>query len=75
MVWTESVYLVLQTMPLILFVVEVEGREGETNFPEELVPPKPVPVPHAQPQGTDLQFTLLHLVLVTKKKYDQMRPL
>ncbi len=48
-------HLILQIIPLpITCGGEIEGGEGETNFPEELVPPKPVPVPHAQPQGTGL---------------------
>ncbi len=42
---------------MVVVVSQVEGGEGETNFPKELVPTKPVPVPDTQPQGTRLKVS------------------
>ena len=47
----EVAYLVPQSVPMMSGIGKVNGRERETNFSEELISAKPVPVPHAQPQG------------------------
>ncbi len=48
---------------MVVVVSQVEGGDGETNFSEELVPTKPVPVPDTQPQGTGIKETAVHFVL------------
>ena len=56
-------YLLLECVPLILCVIEVQRGEGKTNFSQKLVPPESVPVPHTQPESTRVQLNLRQLVL------------
>ena len=41
--------LLVEGVPLILWGCQVKLREREVDFPQELVPTEPVPVPHTQP--------------------------
>ena len=62
LVWLDT-YLVIQRVPAVTAVSEVERRERETDFSKELVLAKPVPVPHTQPQSTRAQLRFGKLVL------------
>ena len=48
---------------MVSAVSELKRREREMNFSKELVSTEPIPVPHAQPEGTRGQLTLLNLGL------------
>lgn len=62
-------HLIFNVVPLhIWHTSELKGGERDTHPPKEMVPPKPVMVPHTQPQGAHLQLTLLHCILTRGEK-------
>ena len=53
-------------------VSEVKRRERETDFSQELVSTKSVPVPHTQPESTRTQLMLFNLSLKQCETKNQM---